>query len=316
MEEIAANSVERLYCILSKASKIEIEIIESIFEKIDEKTFSDIAKSPYFVKFSIDPRNHDPAIRKQSFIRDLSELRVDREYFYKYFPKAHEIFQRVTSYESDGYRSALQCAELLFDLTDQALYELSSVKGVRNTKKYFDVVDEFGSLLEAGIINEDWTPFGNFLTDSENLHILDSAADIVSLHQPKLSGAVISSDDLEKILFEAENLLANIQRADVEQDIKEFLIARLEEITIAIRRYNIGGPVYLRKVVESNIGSVLLKTSSLRKQNKVNTELIKAAFKLILTVGGLLDFGANVEGYLMPKGAEVIERLLPPAESD
>ena len=315
MEKIASNSVERLYCILSDASKLELEIIESIFEKIDEKTFSDIARSPYFVKFSIDPKNHDPATRKQSFIHDLLESRVDRDYFYAHFPKAHEIFQRVTGCDG-GYRSALQCAELLFDLTDQALRELDSVQDVRNAKKYFDAVDRFSSLLETGIINENWAPFGQFLADSGNLYILDSAADIVSLHQPKLCSVVVSSDDLEKILVDTEILLANIQKANVDQDIKEFLVTRLEEVTIAIRRFDIGGPDYLRKVVESNIGAILLKTSSIRKPKKANVGLIKAAFKLILAVGGLLDFGANVEGYLLPKGAEVIEHLLPPAENE
>lgn len=316
MEKLS-SSVERLYCILSDALKIEIEIIQSIFENINEDKYLSLMKSPFFIKASLDPRSYDPVAKQRIYVEDLIKLASERRDFYKFFPKAHVIFCQVLNYDLDDYRSVLQCAELVIDITDQALCELKAIRNVRNPEKYQEILYGFKELVEEGIINLDWDKFGEFVRNPEIMSALESAADLLAQQQPELNSiVVVAGDDLDRILEETEILLSDVQKADVDQEIKEFLVARLEEITIAIRRYNLGGPTYLRKVVESNVGAILLKTSSLKKQKKVNVEFLTAAFKLVLTVGGLLDFGANVEGYLLPKGAEVIERLLPPSKSE
>ena len=102
----------------------------------------------------------------------------------------------------------------------------------------------------------------------------------------------------------------------MDDDIKKFLIARLEEISIAIRRYRLGGATYLRKAVESNFGAILLKTTEPNVQTKGGADLFKRVLTVVVAVGGLVDLGANVENYLLPKSTEVIELLLPASESE
>ena len=68
--------------------------------------------------------------------------------------------------------------------------------------------------------------------------------------------------------------------------------------------------------MESNFGSILLKATEPNTQTKCGAELYKRVLAVVGAVGGVVDLGANVENYLLPKSTEVIELLLPPSESE
>ena len=245
-----------------------------------------------------------------SLFPDRDETRsVLSEAFGPKMPYAHVVFGMAIDCDYNDYRTVLQYTELLINLVDQALEEVNSITRIEETEKYKRPLIKFRDTVNNGVIRQPWDEFGEFINNRVEMEMLSVCADIVAMENPQLND--ISKKDLDDLLKETEELLQSVNSADIDDDIKVFLNTRLEEITIAIRRYNIGGSAHLQKVIESNIGAILLKSASLKTHKKRNVELIKAAFKLILTIGGVLDFGANVEGYLLPKSADVIERILP-----
>jgi hypothetical protein len=104
---------------------------------------------------------------------------------------------------------------------------------------------------------------------------------------------------LDEFLSEFENLLREVHDSDLGKQIKTYLIVRLEEICSAIRHYDIGGPERLRLVVDASVGGLLLRAADITSQDK-EKPIFKKFLEKILTLGGLLDTAANIQGYLFP----------------
>ncbi|MEL6552416.1 MAG: hypothetical protein AAFQ63_02970, partial [Cyanobacteria bacterium J06621_11] len=224
---------------------------------------------------------------------------------------AHVLFALASNYSYKDYVVVVKRISLLVDLLEKAIEETKSIKNVRNSAQYIRPLNELRNIFKRGLINQDWSAIRDFVNDEAKMAMIDVCGDMVAIHLPQKK---ISVQELEGFLKDTEDLLSEVSKSDMEEDIKSFLLARLEEITIAIRRYNISGSDYLRRVVEANIGGVLLKSAQLQPKQSNSAAFLKKLFKLALTIGGVLDLGANVEGFLLPKGIEAIEKILPPGE--
>jgi hypothetical protein len=199
----------------------------------------------------------------------------------------------------------------LFVLLAEVERIVKQLKRVKNLDRYIDAVKEIQSIFLAyGMFQARWESVSSNLQGRNLLLILDSCANFIAQEQ---IDPLLSEEQLQEYLQECEYLLQEVMESDLPEDIKTFLIVRLEEICTAIRHYSLGGLERLRTVVEANIGGMLLRSVEISPQEK-EKPIFKKIFGWLLTLGGVLDLASNTQGYLLPKVAEIVKFLLPPGQ--
>jgi hypothetical protein len=122
-------------------------------------------------------------------------------------------------------------------------------------------MEDLNSLLfNHNIFGDHWNHISTSVRNGNFVSILDDCADKIA-EEAQLNS--LSENQLQEYLSQCEDLLKEIMTSEMENDIKEFLIVRLEEICIAIRRYSTGGSERLQATIESNIGGILLRISTI-----------------------------------------------------
>jgi hypothetical protein len=187
---------------------------------------------------------------------------------------------------------------------------VKQLKRVKNLEKYIHAIEEIQSIFFTyGIFQGKWSLVSSTIQNRNLILILDSCANFIAQEQIDPS---LSEEQLQEYLQQCEGLLQALMESDLTEDIKTFLIVRLEEICTAIRHYALGGPERLRTVVEANIGGMILRSAGLNPQEK-EKPILRNIFSWLLNLGGLLDLAANTQGYLLPKVVEIARYLLPPS---
>lgn len=163
--------------------------------------------------------------------------------------------------------------------------------------------------LNYGIFTTEWEVFSNYLEKTGALNQVYLAGVLVSSQVKNLS---LNKVQLQKYLQEFEALMIELNDSDLPDDLKNYLLIRLEAICFALKNYSTGGSERLKMVVESNIGSFFINRDKLATVDDKNKPLIKKVLGIILTLGGLLDFTSNTQNYLLPLLTEAIKNILPP----
>jgi hypothetical protein len=188
-------------------------------------------------------------------------------------------------------------------------------KTIQQFRKVLDIDRYIPSILEIqslfisnGFFQNPWLQIRSAIETRNFIIILSACADLIAREQVEV---VFTDDDLSDYLQKAEEILKEVIDANLPEDIKTFLVIRLEEICTAIRHYTIGGPDRLRAVVEANIGGMILRSSVLSSQKK-EKPLLNKLFTWLINFGAILDFGSNAENYLLPKLLEAAQNFFPP----
>jgi len=195
-----------------------------------------------------------------------------------------------------------------FVLLHDVEHNIRQLKKVSDLDEYIDAVKEVQSILLLGMFQEKWETSFSRLDSQGLIKLLNACANFIDHEQLNPS---LSAEQLQEYLEQCEALLQEVMNSDLPDDMKTFLIIRLEEICSAIRHYSIGGTERLRTVVEANIGGIILRSAGISPKIK-DKLLFSKIFSWLFTLGGVLDLAANTQGYLLPKIAEFV-KLLPPA---
>ena len=150
---------------------------------------------------------------------------------------AHLVFCWVLEYDLTN-RNILECEDVLLNLAEQAFDEAKDLE-VRKPERYQKPVAILRDIFTEGIILRPWADFALYEEEGRFMDMLEICADIVDIkHEGKY---IHAEDQLKKLSQDVEDLLSEVTDAELDDDIKKFLIARLEKISIAIRRYRVGG---------------------------------------------------------------------------
>jgi hypothetical protein len=197
-----------------------------------------------------------------------------------------------------------------FVLLNDVEVVVSQLKKVTDLDEWINTIREIKSIFVYSMFQVPWSDSVSQLKSQGLIRNLIACANFIDHEQVDPS---LSEEQLQKYLQECENLLQELMDSDLPEDIKVYLVIRLEEICSAIRQYSLGGPERLRKVVEANLGGILLRHAGISQKDKEKPILIKV-FGWLLTFGGVLDLGANTQGYLLPKVAEITRYFLAPGQ--
>ncbi|MBW4518765.1 MAG: hypothetical protein KME16_03560 [Scytolyngbya sp. HA4215-MV1] len=197
-----------------------------------------------------------------------------------------------------------------FVLLAEVEHITKQLKKVRGLDKYIEAVQEIQSIFFTyGMFQGQWNSVRSTIEGRNLILGLDACANFIA--QEKIDPS-LGEEQLKEYLQQCEALLQEVMESDLSEDIKTFLVVRLEEICTAIRHYSLGGPERLRTVVEANIGGIILRSAAISSQDK-EKPIFQKIFGWLLTLGGVLDLASNTQGYLLPKVAEITKYLLPPS---
>lgn len=196
----------------------------------------------------------------------------------------------------------------IFVMLSEVDQDLKKIKKLNSIEKYIKAIEEIhSSLITTNLISTQWSALKSLIENRNFLLILESCASFIAQEQKNI---LLSETQLSEYLEQCEGLLKELIMSDLDDDIKTYIVVRLEEVCTAIRHYKIGGSKRLRIVIESNIGAMVLHNEDYSLEQKKG--IIGKIFNFFITIGSVLDLGANTEGYLLPKLASIAKFLLPP----
>lgn len=198
----------------------------------------------------------------------------------------------------------------LFVLLSTLEKDLKNLKNAESLDEYLDVVVKFHNyLLQYGIYQNSSQPIADFIKQGHLALLFKSCASYIANEQLEHD---LTEEQVKDFTEQARTLLQEITDSDLQPDIKTYLIARLQEVCLALHDYSIGGSKYLSLVVDASIGGLLSRQSdiSLDRDKPTWQKVTGLLFKL----SGLISFGSNLQKFVLPKIEQAVNLLLPPGE--
>jgi hypothetical protein len=196
-----------------------------------------------------------------------------------------------------------------FVLISDVERSIVNLKNVPKKKQYLDTIIEIQNLFFSYNLARDHWPTIRETVKSRNFTlILDACANFIAREIPLMD---LSETDLVDHLTKCEELLREVTESDLADDLKTFLIVRLEEVCSAIRHYSTGGSERLRIVVEANIGGMILRSAGISQKDR-ETPILKTLFSWLLTFGSLLGMVTDSQSLL--QSGFVKQLFLPPSK--
>ena len=194
-----------------------------------------------------------------------------------------------------------------FRLIREVEEDVSTLKNIDELEDYLSAIQEVsGIFLSVRMFQDSWSSIYPLIQQSRSLTNINSCA--LFLEQ-RDKYPTLEKEALEGYLQDCQAMIEDVLSSDLEDDIKIFLVIKLRDICTAIENYHLGGTKKSKRVIEENLGGLLLRSYGLALEEK-NKPIYSRLFTYFLTFGGVLDTAANVQGYLVPKITEVVQLLL------
>jgi hypothetical protein len=177
------------------------------------------------------------------------------------------------------------------------------LKNLSRKESFIEIIRQIQNLFFSHNLREHWPNIKNAINGGNLTLLLASCADFIAREIPAQN---LSENQLKDYLLECEELVRKVSESDLSEDIKTFLVMRLEEICIAIRHYSIGGSERLRAVVEANIGGILPIIPTLHEKDR-SSPILKIFIATCMSISAAIGTAANIKT-LAPDG--YFEKLL------
>jgi hypothetical protein len=132
--------------------------------------------------------------------------------------------------------------------------KIRSIEGIKLTR-YLGPFSRLHAVTDVNTILA-----GNFhealkaITDSD-LTVLDFCAEVLERHYRE---PVVEQDQLRELLKDIDALFQEIADAEIEPDLKIFLLARIEEMRRGVVEYQIGGHERLKETLGKTFGMIMV----------------------------------------------------------
>jgi hypothetical protein len=169
------------------------------------------------------------------------------------------------------------------------------LRNVPKKESYIKTIREIQTIFFShSLRHEHWPNIKSIIQNRNLILLLDACANFIGREIPVEN---LSENQLNNYLLECEELLKTVTESDLEDDLKTFLIVRLEEVCSAIRHYSIGGSERLRTVVEANIGGMILRSAGISSKDR-EQPVLKKLFSWFLIFGSLLGMVTDSQSLL------------------
>jgi hypothetical protein len=193
----------------------------------------------------------------------------------------------------------------LVNNTELAINKLQDVNTELYLRAIIEVKEAFNSLQFN--LTQDWDIIANKI-DKSTLEKLEFCADALSRQQKEI---VLDNEQLNELFDEVRTLLEKVLDANLDKDMKSFMLEKLQDIDRAIINYKFQGSKGLIQAIESTIGATVLDEKLLRTQKE--NPIVNSFFTLIGRVASVLNVYNNTKK-LAPDVGKMLQHLLPGAK--
>ncbi|MHC5746610.1 MAG: hypothetical protein ACYTXT_32910 [Nostoc sp.] len=145
-----------------------------------------------------------------------------------------------------------------YELLNKAEEEARSIRNKPNINRYLQTIEELHKVFVLNHVwNTKWEIFAAHIEGKGILNTLDALAEFFNSQNPAM---FLDQDFLEKLNGEFVDLLDRIIESNLSNELKRFLIERIEDILKAIRRYHIDGTEGLKKATKSLVSDLVMTT--------------------------------------------------------
>ncbi|MBD2251654.1 hypothetical protein [Nostoc parmelioides] len=146
--------------------------------------------------------------------------------------------------------------------------EARKLNNIPKIDRYIQVIDGLHQLFVVNHLwSTGWHTFADYIESRNVLNTLDALANYC--HAQKRT-VFLDIDFLEKLNFEVESIRKKIINSDLSQQLKRYLIEKIEDILQALRRYYIDGNEGLEKTAKSLMTDLLVIENTLKDDDKKN----------------------------------------------
>lgn len=199
----------------------------------------------------------------------------------------------------------LEYTEEFILLVKRTREEIKKMPSIRHATYMKGVNFISKSISLYGLTGKNWNEQGRLLKNESFIDYIEMVADAID-NRSKLPN--LSKEQLDELRKDIDSILEDVLGSSLSEDIKLFLITRLQEIKSAIIHYSVSGSSGLVRVVEANIGATFLKSFNLSPESK---SYFKKFFELMGKISMVLGFGADFKGFLLPTVTKVIDLIEP-----
>ncbi|MGB5962046.1 MAG: hypothetical protein WBG73_15360 [Coleofasciculaceae cyanobacterium] len=177
-----------------------------------------------------------------------------------------------------------------------------------NIELYLRAINEVKEAFNNLHVNlpEDWLLIANKI-DKSTLEKLEFCADVLSRQQGEI---VLNNEELNELFDEVRTLLEKVLDADLDKDIKSFMLEKLKDIDQAIINYKFQGSKGLIQAIESTLGATIINEKIRSQKEK---PIVTNFFTVIGRVASVLNVYNNTKN-LAPDVGKMLQYLLPGAK--
>tara|TARA_R100000655_G_scaffold65413_1_gene103872 strand:- start:1145 stop:1915 length:771 start_codon:yes stop_codon:yes gene_type:complete len=184
-------------------------------------------------------------------------------------------------------------------LSTDIIERLEGIGGIK-VDRYMHWVKPLENAFLKNNLNGQWKDFKSQI----NPHVINYLSMTSDLFSHKCPEPVISESHLDSIINSARSLIDEVRKADLPEDIKEFMIRHLYKVSVAVEEYIIRGAESVSSVIESAFGHGVLHGESveLAKTNSV----VKKFWQSMANIAMVVSISTGVQQLAPP-----IVELLP-----
>jgi len=178
--------------------------------------------------------------------------------------------------------------------------------------RYISTLDELHQIfILHHVWTTEWNTFSSHIESRGILNTLDALADFFHAQDPLV---FLEQDFLNQLKTEFQSLLESILNSTLSNELKRFLIEKIEDILTAIRRYHIDGTEGLAKAAQSLVSDLVMTEYKIKDADKKNSVYNKAKTWflgiLVLFVPtspyDIIGAAPDIYGFWIPKFEELV----------
>lgn len=166
-------------------------------------------------------------------------------------------------------------------LSTDIIERLENIGGIK-VDRYMHWVKPLENAFIKNNLNGQWKEFKGQI----NVHVINYLSMTSDLLSHKCPEPIISESHLDSIIRSARSMIDDVRKAELPEDIKEFMIRHLYKVCVAVEEYIIRGSESVSAVAESAFGYGVLHGDSveLAKTNEVAKKFWQSMANIALIV--------------------------------
>jgi hypothetical protein len=198
-----------------------------------------------------------------------------------------------------------------YELLNKARQEAGKIKDVPKISRYINPLEDLSKLFVVHHLwNINWATFANPIESGNVLSVLNSLADYYHNQNPV---KFLEEEYLVELSSNFQSFLNEILDSDLSKELKIFLIKRIEDILIAIRRYRIDGAEGIEIAAKLLLSDLFIAGPTLNEKDKKNpiyNRVIAFVLKVSLVCSNpLIGNIPAIEQYWGPKIIETPKEI-------